>query len=59
MKKQLRYRSFTIVIGIAVALLIVLTLWTKTELPSLPKAKAPGQISFAFQPMIKAFTALY
>lgn len=56
MKKQLRYRSLTIAIGIVVALLIVLTLWTKTEVPSNPKARSGAEITFALEPVIRAFS---
>ena len=59
MKKQLRYRSLTIDIGVVVALLIVLTLWTKTEVPldALP-AKPKGEITFAIKPVIQVLRAV-
>lgn len=56
MKKQLRYRSLTIAIGIVVALLVVLTLWTKTEATASPNVQSKGEISFALKPLIRVLT---
>jgi hypothetical protein len=56
MKKQLRYRSLTIAIGIVVALLVVLTLWTKTEVTASPNVQSKGEISFALKPLIRVLT---
>jgi hypothetical protein len=53
MKRQLRYRTLTIALGIVVALLIVITLWTAVgnDTPASPKAEK--EISFALKSVIR------
>jgi hypothetical protein len=53
MKRQLlRYRTFTIAVGIVVALLIVITLWT-TRSDDAPAAMDNGkETSFVLKPLI-------
>jgi len=53
MKRQLRYRTLTIALGIVVALLIVITLWT-TRGDDAPAAMDSGkEISFALKSVIR------
>jgi hypothetical protein len=53
MKRQLRYRTFTIALGIVVALLIVLTIWTHSVIPASPSAGESNGLSFAIKPVLQ------
>jgi hypothetical protein len=56
MKKQLRYRTLTIALGIVVALLIVLTVWAhlQTATPA-EEVKQSSGLSTTIEPVLRMF----
>jgi hypothetical protein len=59
MKKQLRDRTLTIALGIVVAMLIVLTVWTHLEVPAPQEGvkQSPG-LSMTIKPLLRVFTII-